>query len=54
MRPSGQDSDGMDEFMDTDGEGWIAVEDALKVLRSSSDTRAPRAVEDAVWKRISG
>lgn len=44
----------MDELMDTDDDGWLNVADALKALRSSDDTQAPKNVEDAIWKRISG
>lgn len=39
---------------DVDDEEYISVEDALRVLRDSSlVTRAP-AIEDLVWRRISG
>lgn len=54
VRLSGNESDGMEDGMETEDDGWLNVEDALKSLRSSDNTRAPLAVEDAVWKRISG
>lgn len=44
----------MDEDIDEDDDGWLNVADALEALKSSDDTRAPKDVEDAVWKRISG
>ncbi|VDB85844.1 unnamed protein product [Peniophora sp. CBMAI 1063] len=34
---------------------WLAVSDALRIVRDSAvDTRAPSAVEEIVWNRISG
>ncbi|KAL4068293.1 SGT1 protein-domain-containing protein [Scleroderma yunnanense] len=42
-----------DESSITDS--YIAVDDALRLVRdSTTDTLAPKQVEDAVWKRISG
>ncbi|KAH8120600.1 SGT1-domain-containing protein [Phellopilus nigrolimitatus] len=48
----GDESDEGENF--GDDEGWLNVPDALKVLRSDSNTEALKSVQDSVWKRISG
>ena len=54
VRQSGNESDGIDDDMDAEDDGWLNVEDALKALRTSDGTDASQAVKDAAWKRISG
>ncbi|CAL1696402.1 unnamed protein product [Somion occarium] len=50
-----KDSEGKDDLAELDNEDYINVQDAPKVVRDISvETRAPQAVEDAVWKRIHG
>ena len=44
---SGEDTGDADEC-------WLNVSDALRALRSSDVTKAPKDVQEAVWKRISG
>ncbi|KAH7883844.1 SGT1-domain-containing protein [Phlebopus sp. FC_14] len=52
--PGTQDSDDEDAT-DSKDEQYIAVEDALALVRDTSiDTLAPKAVENTVWQRISG
>ena len=54
-RSAGQDNDDEDGFPDDgDAEGWITVGDALRMLQCSDNTRAPKDIEDAVWRRIAG
>lgn len=38
-----------------DVEGWMAPEDAIKLVRDMMyDTYAPEEVQSAVWRKISG
>lgn len=52
---AGYDSDNDDAVDDVDIGQYIDVQDALAVLVDRNvQTRAPEAVEDVIWKRISG
>ncbi|KAF8845344.1 SGT1-domain-containing protein [Paxillus ammoniavirescens] len=53
--PGAKESDNEDHIADENDDGYLAVEDALPLVRDVSlDILAPKAVEDAVWQRISG
>lgn len=50
----GSDDEG-DIAGDDDLEEYLAIDDALKLVRDATViTRAPSAVENVVWQRISG
>lgn len=51
-RYKGHDSD--EDVGDDADEYWLNIQDALKTVRSSDDTEAPKEMQDVVWKRISG
>ncbi|KAH7927363.1 SGT1-domain-containing protein [Leucogyrophana mollusca] len=52
--PGSKDSDDEGDIGD-DADEYLASEDALSLVRDATvDTRAPQAVEDIVWQRISG
>ena len=53
--PGGREHEDEDNFAADEEDDYIAIEDALPLVRDASlDTFAPRAVEDVVWQRISG
>jgi len=53
--PGGRKREDEDHFAADEENGYIAIDDALPLVRSASvDTLAPKAVEDIVWQRISG
>ncbi|TFY65920.1 hypothetical protein EVG20_g5167 [Dentipellis fragilis] len=53
--PGGQESDNEGDPSKDDSEGFLSVQDALKLLRDPVvDMTAPSSVEKAVWQRISG
>ncbi|KAI9572712.1 SGT1 protein-domain-containing protein [Boletus coccyginus] len=53
--PGGRKREDEDHFAADEEDGYIAIDDALPLVRSASvDTLAPKAVEDTVWQRISG
>lgn len=44
-----------DDDGDNNDADWIAVPDALKVVRDTNvDTNAPADLESTIWRRISG
>lgn len=54
QRPGRDESDDEGNDLVEDEDGYISVEDALKVVWDESvQTRAPSKVENAVWDRIS-
>lgn len=54
--PNSRDSDDEVNHIGEDGDDdWIAVGDALKIVRDPSvNTLSPPQVESLIWKRISG
>ncbi|KIJ68680.1 hypothetical protein HYDPIDRAFT_173344 [Hydnomerulius pinastri MD-312] len=53
--PGAKESDDEGDIADDKDDEYIAVEDALSLVRDTTmDTVAPKAVEVAVWQRISG
>ncbi|KAG2155460.1 SGT1 protein-domain-containing protein [Suillus clintonianus] len=53
--PGSKDSDDEGDIVGDDLEEYLAIDDALKLVRDATvDTRAPRTVENTVWQRISG
>jgi len=53
QRPGRSQSDDEGSDLAENGDNYISVEDALKLVRDDSvQTRAPSKVEKAVWDRI--
>ncbi|KAG1755004.1 SGT1 protein-domain-containing protein [Suillus paluster] len=53
--PGYKGSDDEDDIVGDDLEEYLAIDDALKLVRDVTvDTRAPRTIENTVWQRISG
>ncbi|KAG0703146.1 SGT1 protein-domain-containing protein [Suillus ampliporus] len=53
--PGSKGSDDEDDIVGDDLEEYLAIDDALKLVRDATvDTRAPRTVENTVWQRLSG
>lgn len=53
--PGSKDSDDEGDIVGDDLEEYLAIDDALKLVRDLTvETRAPRTVENTVWQRISG
>jgi len=54
QKPGRDQSDDEGNDLAEDGDDYISVKDALRVVRDDSvQTRAPSKVESAVWDRIS-
>ncbi|KAG2350677.1 SGT1-domain-containing protein [Suillus weaverae] len=53
--PGSKDSDDEGDIVGDDLEEYLAIDDALKLVRDATvETRAPRTVENTVWQRTSG
>ncbi|KAG1826246.1 SGT1-domain-containing protein [Suillus subaureus] len=53
--PGSKDSDDEGDIVGDDVEDYLAIDDALKLVRDATvETRAPRIVENTVWQRTSG
>lgn len=53
--PGSKDSDDEGGIIGDDLEEYLAIDDALKLVRDGTvETRAPRTVENTVWQRTSG